>query len=316
MKRLGVIAGIFATALVLGAITATSASANLPLTCYEVSEFKAKVHAGNFIKRPCNAANEGRRLEEPFVLAEPVKKITGDLWCAKITQTPIKQSETGNFSDAACTKPHENGEYIEVEVTLPDISLALEAEKYPAVAAGELKSADTLETIIGEKIEGTLVKLTLELKELSALGAYTAIFTGVKQKTLPCKTTGASKEEVVNPGEFHLVLSASGTLQLLFLPTGFTFECGEPAKVKVKVKGKAVASVKAALEEEITTLGGILEGTKGKQNLTSYLGGNDELVEKAFLESNFGLGYEQSMESVTGELTLKLEGGKMIEIDG
>jgi hypothetical protein len=198
---------------------------------------------------------------------------------------------------------------------LPDLS-QLAGEAYPAKLEGEEKSADILETISGSKVTGTSVSLTLELAELSALGAFTAAFRGVKEKTNPCSTSGDAKEVVLVHGEYHIVLLVGGaSYGIVFLVGGFTIECGEPVKTKIKVKGDAIASLpKPEIGTDVTELGGVLEGSKGKNNITEYLNNGGTAV-KGILESNFGLGYEQSMEEITGELKLKVLNGKMIVIE-
>jgi hypothetical protein len=199
--------------------------------------------------------------------------------------------------------------------SLPDISL-LSGEKFPVDLHGTLVSKDILETaVLGEKLEGTLVLLLLLLTELSALGNFIAVFTGVKEKTNPCKTSGATKEEAVTTGEWHLVLLVGGTKYgIVFLPSSDVLECGEPTKTKIHVKGAGIAEVtKVTLGTDLTKLGGILEGSKGKDNITEYLN-NSGSATKGIIETNFGTGFEQSMMSVTGEMTLEVLNKQMIEV--
>jgi hypothetical protein len=201
-------------------------------------------------------------------------------------------------------------------MTAAAASATLPVIQQAATASGSLTSTDTLETISGSKLTGTSVELSLTNGAKTALGTYSAKFKGVKEGTQPCKTSGAAKEEVVNTGEFHLVWANSGKTEIsvLFLPTGFTIECGEPAKTKIKVKGQAVGKTSLALGTKVKTFTGTLEGKNGKNNITSYFNTSGTLVEKAFLESNFGLGYEQSDENVSGALTLTVAAGGEIEV--
>jgi hypothetical protein len=195
---------------------------------------------------------------------------------------------------------------------LPDLSL-LSGEAFPVTMEGSLTSKDLLETaVLGEKLEGTKVTLKLELAELSALGKFTAVFVGVKEKTNPCKSTSGAKEEVATSGEFHIVLLVGGaSYGIVFLPSSVLIECGEPAKTKIHVKGAAVGSTTLATGADFTETKGTLEGSKGKNNITEYLNSSGTAT-KGILESNFGTGFEQSMESVTGAITLKVVGTKML----
>jgi hypothetical protein len=203
---------------------------------------------------------------------------------------------------------------VSASASLPDVSL-LSGEKFPVDLHGTLVSADSLATVGGSELTGTLVLLLLLLTELSALGEFIAEFTGVKEKTNPCKTSGAASGTVVTKGEWHLVLLVGGaSYGIVFLPSSVVIECGEPAKTKIHVKGAAVALVtKLKVGEDQTEIGGVLEGSKGKNNITEYLNSSGTAT-KGTLESNFGLGFEQSDENVTGEITLKVLNEKMIVV--
>jgi hypothetical protein len=205
---------------------------------------------------------------------------------------------------------------VSASASLPDVSL-LPEEKFPVDLHGTLVSKDVLETaVLGEKLTGTLVVLLLLLAELSALGNFIAVFTGVKEKTLPCKTAGAATETVETKGEWHLVLLVGGTKYgIVFLPSSVVIACGEPEKTKIHVRGAAVAEVtKLELGKDQTKLGGILEGSKGKNNITEYLNSSGTAT-KGILESNFGAGFEQSDESVEGEIVLEVLNKQMIKVE-
>lgn len=102
------------------------------------------------------------------MLALPEKWITGTLWCAKLTPYATgKDSETGSFSNNGCTTAKENGEYIEVEVTLTQFTLETNAKSEQKVTStfvnpgkglleGEITSTElTSEMAPTSKKEGT-----------------------------------------------------------------------------------------------------------------------------------------------------------------
>ncbi|MFI4985143.1 MAG: hypothetical protein ACHQAV_04040 [Solirubrobacterales bacterium] len=192
---------------------------------------------------------------------------------------------------------------------LPDISITL-GGSYPLQLhfADNGKTSWKLETTGGSKLEGKGLSLLLSVAELSALGKFEAIILGVKDNKTACNSKGAKTEEVLTKGTFHIVFTPS-VAGLLFLVEEVEIECG---KVKVKVRGSAIASLNAA-EGEITEVGDKLEGAKGKNALETYL--NDEGKEvKGIIEANFGTGFVQADEAFGEEVKLAAVESKMFEL--
>jgi hypothetical protein len=116
IRRIGITGIVSVAAFVLSAVAATSASANLPLKCYEVSEFKAGTQAGNWKNAACT--EEVTKLTGQWAEAELVTFVEKSLWCAKLTPY-AGNSETGTWATNKCKiegGKKSNGEYIEVNV--------------------------------------------------------------------------------------------------------------------------------------------------------------------------------------------------------
>jgi hypothetical protein len=299
--------------LMLSALTAVSASAAPPLGCYLVET----ILTGNYMKNVGGKCTEKLAvLTSEWVEALPVKRIEKNLWCAEIDK--FTENETGTFEDSACTKAKRNGKFIIVLVELPSI-LYLPGETGESELKGESKTAATeLGSVSGSKLtgEGYLIQLFITA-DMQQLGNAEVLFTKVLLAGKLCKTEGDSEGLVlINNAEWHLVLSPTGSLRILVLVPEFVITCGT---VKIKVRGSALSSAEPFGKEVLTTeefsgtqLCIFKEGKNtGKAELTEYL--NDEgATVKAKLESNFGLGFEESCEQIAEKI--KLKPTKMLEI--
>ena len=203
--------------------------------------------------------------------------------------------------------------------TLPDVSIAL-GGTYPLHGEGSLPTAQTsLSTAGGSVLTGTGVSLLVLTNELSALGTFSATFTGVKRSaTEECHSVGDAAGVVLVAGEAHAVLGPGGTKKLgysLFLLTGLEVIC---AALNIEVRGSALAS--AALNgevetEEYETARGRLEGEKGKQKFSEYFNDGGTIV-KTKLESEAGAGFTASALNVAGEYILTTLNSKMYTVTG
>ena len=201
--------------------------------------------------------------------------------------------------------------------TLPDLSLTLSGT-YPVHAQGTLPGAETkLGSATGIPLEGKGVTLLLLATGLSSLGTFTSTFTKVK---IPageeCETTGAGKGNVISSGEYHIVpLNTTGTIGLLFLVTQFLIDCPKNTFV---IKGNLISSINAGTEnQELTTFGGVLEGSKGKQTISEYINDTGSKIKaKLEVEVNKSGEFVGADENVVGELPLEVLGSKMIVITG
>ena len=196
---------------------------------------------------------------------------------------------------------------------LPDLSL-LPGGTFPMTALGEGAGETKLETASGGLLVGKGFKLSLTAKELSALGTYEAVFTNVKEKTLPCKSPGAAKEEVkVTGNEYHLTWLEVKKVMVNFLVGELKIECGEPAKIKITISGQAIGGTTIEKGKEVETTGfkGNLKcKAAGVQELKLYqtdaqeAAGKGEMTE-GFLLANFGSGNSKACENVAEEVTIK-----------
>jgi hypothetical protein len=189
-------------------------------------------------------------------------------------------------------------------VTLPSITFLPGGTSAEAVAKST--AATSLETVVGSKLVGSGVNVTLATKG-GANGTYVSTFKGVKEGTNACKTGTEAAETVVIKGEYHLVTISEAPLVIgvWFLVPATTIACGtveKPEKVKIKVEGSALSSFTGELNKDVTTFGGSLKGSKGKPEKTAFLNDAGE-TKNAELKSNFGLGAEASDENVAEALT-------------
>ena len=200
--------------------------------------------------------------------------------------------------------------------TLPDISVTL-GGAYPLVTEGNLTAAKTsLGSASGITLEGTGVTLLLKTAELSASGAFTSTFTKVAFGTKKCLTSGQAAGTVVIPGTYDVVpLNTTGTIGLLYLLTATTITCEGN---EVAVKGDVISSINAGTEsQELTSLSGKLEGSKGKQTISEFINDNGSKVKaKLEAETNKSGEFVASDENVNEELKLAVTGSKMLVITG
>jgi hypothetical protein len=197
---------------------------------------------------------------------------------------------------------------------LPDLHV-LEGETYPVTATAEnTKVATNLSTAVS-KLGGVGFTAKISCKELTSLCTYEAIFKGVKEGKLVCKSGTEVGETVKVTGELHLVEIKLSPLTLgaLFLVPAFEVLCGStenPDKVKIKIEGAILGAVGVAAGTDVTTFTVTIKGEKGKQELTKYF--NDEEKEvAASLKANFGLGFEAADENVAEAVTFNTS--KMVD---
>ena len=196
-------------------------------------------------------------------------------------------------------------------VTLPSVLFL--AGKTSATAKATSGSTSSLETIVGSKLTGKGLEVSLTTTTAgSALGTYVTLFKEVAEGTNKCKTGTLAAGNVEIKGEFHLVTLSETPLEMgvLFLVPATTILCGtteKPEKVKIKVEGSALSSFSGTLNSEIKEFSGTLLATKGKPSKTAYLNDAGEKL-NASLKSNFGLGLEESAENVTEPIKFTSEG--------
>jgi hypothetical protein len=318
MIRRASIAGLgLVVVLMLSALTAASASAFPPLGCYLVENFSVLVRAGNYMKNVGGKCTEKLAvLSSEWVEVLPIKHLEKNLWCAEIDN--FKENETGNFENTGCTEVKLHGKFIKIVVELPSI-LYLPGETGESELKGESNTAKTeLASVSGSTLKGVgyLIQLFIT-KDMQQLGKAEVLFTKVTVGLTECKTEGDELGLIlINNAEWHLVLSPRGVLQILVLVPEFTITCGTQ---KIKVKGGTLATAEPFGKEVLTTeefsgaqLCAFKEGKNtGKAELTEYLNEEGETA-KTKLESNFGLGFEESCEQIEGKI--KLKPTKMLEI--
>src|ERR1700733_11366684 len=114
--------------------------------------------------------------------------------------------------------------------SLPDISITLSGT-YPLHIESTRPNAKTsITTAAGVELEGTGLKQLVLVKELSALGTFTVVFSNVhlpNQAGKECNSEGDAKGVVLMTGEFHLVpfRLTPPELGILHLITTFIVKC-------------------------------------------------------------------------------------------
>jgi hypothetical protein len=123
---------------------------------------------------------------------------------------------------------------------------------------------------------------------------------------------------VLTSGSFHLVYTSLSPLRLgeLFLPHEVAIECG---KLKTNVKGDLIGSVKLGTalseeEEDLTELGGVISGAKGKQSIKFFYNDEGKSVEAKLLSSVSGGTFKEVNEVVEGEVKTKALKGRMFRV--
>jgi len=300
MKRLSITTlGIVAALALIGAVPASSSAA---FHCV-----KAKAgEPSSWENLRCTAPGAGSLA---LIEVPPMPMPLGNgVLCAK-----VKPGEPGTWKDNACTEAGGTKEYIKI-VPLLLISLEL-GGSYPLHLQGSHSTAATsLGTASGVTLKGEGVTIALSTKESSSLGTFTSTFAKVEAEGEKCKTGTEPAGTVVSTGEFEIVaLNAEGTLGVLYLPSGFEVTCGA---LKVKLRGGLIATLKSGEEaEELTSIGGTLEGTAGKQDISEYLNDNGTKV-TVKLESNAGLEFVKADENIAGEVTLTALENDMFAVTG
>jgi hypothetical protein len=320
LKRIGATGVVLVAVLALsGLMISASASASDVFGCYKVSEFVKEAKGGQYENSECLGEPTKKLLAGEWILAEPLFKTSGDLWCALINlELPGGfRGNDGYFKDPLCKEKNtvaNESNYTEVIVPgLPDISVTL-GGTYPVHLQGSLASASTgLETSSGSVLKGTGVTLLLLTTELSALGTFNADFTSVENvEKIKCHSGGDAAGVVLLGGEFHLVLSPQN-LGILFLVSEFEVEC--PGGVNVLLRGNVLGGLTGigGQSTELTSVGGVVEGSKGKQNISEYFNAGGTKI-KAKLEAEAGTGFTAASENVSGTVTLSVLGSQMIVI--
>jgi hypothetical protein len=321
LKRIGATAVALVSMLALGGFAmSASASATDVFGCYKISQFVVNEKGGQYKEAGCLGEPTKKLLEGEWILAEPLFKTSGNLWCALINlELPGGfRGNDGFFKDPLCKEKNtvaNESDYTEIILPgLPDISVTLTGGKYPVHAVGSLATAvTTLSSASGAVLGGNGVTLLLLTTELSGLGTFTADFTNVNNPNNKenCHSTGDVSGVVLLGGEFHLVLSPNN-LGILFLVSEFEITCGS---LSLLVRGNLLGGLTNIGGEanELTGVGGVLEGKEGKQNISEYFNDGGTKV-KAKLETEAGAGFVASAENVTGELVLSVLGSQMIVI--
>jgi hypothetical protein len=198
-----------------------------------------------------------------------------------------------------------------------DVSL-LPGEKYPLSVqlSDDGKTPTQLEATNGNTLAGKGVSLSLKLSELGSSGTFESILLNVAKSSTKCSTSGAAEGEVKTKGEWHLVPITTAPLVpgIAFLFEEVKITCG---KVKVNVKGCALAASDAAEGKDVTSTKVTLGGSKGKATNREYVNAKSEKV-KCILESNFGTGFLESDQVVNEgkEVALEALEKKMIKFVG
>jgi hypothetical protein len=153
--------------------------------------------------------------------------------------------------------------------------------------------------------------------ELSALGTFSASFTNIDQGSIKCNSTGDASGVILADGEFRLVPTSLSPLNVgaLLLLSEIEAEC--PGGDDILIQGNLLTGVTNIGSEgtELTNLGGVLLGEKGKQQLSEYYNDGGTKV-KTKLEAEAGAGFVAASEQIEKELTLQVLGSKMLVITG
>jgi hypothetical protein len=216
------------------------------------------------------------------------------------------------------------------------ISMASSAFALPSVEATSQGSGTSLYPLhlevtiltIGTALEGTSgafltgegILLLLLTGEASSLGTFEALFLKVEESGTACHSKGDQEGEVLTGGSFHIVWTSLSPLRLgeLFLPGEVEITCG---KVVTKVKGDVLSSLKLGSEKteeetELTQVGGLLSGSKGKQSIKFFYNDAKESVEAKLLSSISGGTFKESDEVVKGEVVTPALQQKKFKIIG
>jgi len=294
------------------AFAPASASANLPAGCYKSQKEEAGGNTGNYKNSTCTEA--GAALKDEYVLAEPLGKITGETWCAKLTTS----TKTGLYSNSGCTTQQENGEYTDIVIpesktSLPDLSVALGAS-YPLKLQVKATTAGTKLSTPAEVLKGHGFLLTLIGNELSSLGTYEALFKEVTDESdESCKSTSDALGEVLMSGTYHIVYTSMSPLEFgtLYLVLPFEIECGAE---KLKIEGLVLSSLKASAGE-ITSVSGVLQDNgEGKPELTRYYNDGGTVVKAKLTVKASGGTAKEGAEEIEEAVTAEAQEGKMFEI--
>jgi hypothetical protein len=279
-----------------------------PLGCYKAQDDEFGV-TGNYKNAACT--EKTAVLKGEYVLVEPLLFIKGVLWCAKMNPV-VGPPGTGRYENATCTKKQEDGEFTEVIVpgSLPDIEVTSKGtgtSLYPLHLEVTILTIDTaLEGVSGALLTGEGILLLLLTGEATSLGTFEALFLKVEESGTACHSKGDKEGEVLTGGSFHIVWTSLSPLRLgeLFLPGELEITCG---KVVTKVKGDVLSSLKlgsekAEEETELTQIGGLLSGSKGKQSIKFFYNDEGKVVEAKLLSSVSGGVFKETNEVVRGEV--------------
>ncbi len=324
IKLFGVASGLaVVAALALSGFVASS-SANLVLTCYKVSKFEKEKRAGNFKDPECK--EEVKKLTGEYVLAEPLAKTVEYLWCAEITQTPVLESETGNFENNKCEGAKKDSDFIEVNVE-PTKVLPLPSTTSPLSLKGK-GGKGVLLTVGKEGKEGSEVKCekTAGTGSFTSanLGEFTTTFEGCKAKvpiigTAPCTGEGDEKEKILLKGEVHYwlaLLSGKLVAALVFLFKELHFTCEALGqKQLILVKGCAAALAEPVETLTKTTKDVFKEEKSGVSDIREVLPQETTKEIKCITETNVNAGgFIESAQTGTIENEEFKQGGKAVEV--
>ena len=200
---------------------------------------------------------------------------------------------------------------------LPDVALTLSGT-YPIHMQGSRSVTFFWSTAAGNFAQGSGVTLLLLSTALSGLGTFTYTFTSFTAfGSRDCRTFGLVFGVVVISGEYHVVpLNTTGSVGLLFLVPKTTIECEGPNEIVLQ--GSAISSISAGTEnQELTSVGGKLEGSKGKSTISEFINDTGSKIKaKLEVEINRSGEFLNSAVNINEELILGVLGSKMVVVTG
>ena len=292
------------TAFALPHVAVTLVNNEKWLACYEVSEFKVNEKAGWYTNNNCTV--KGNKLEGRFELSTPSLFITGStsLWCAWFDVLP----QSGHYNTSLCKLGSGNTEID---------GLYDEINAYPLLLSYENTTLTTeLETTAGSLLQGRGLKTLSVGSESPASGTFRTDFSGVRDGTKKCMSTGDAVEVVLVEGSFHLVYTDLSPLLMgtLGLINEVTIECeGTNSTVKGSILSSLIAEGNT-LTELTSVSGQLLRGASaGKPKIEEYYNDAGTKV-KAKLETTTGGSTKESNMIVEGTPVFSALGGKMFVI--
>jgi hypothetical protein len=204
-------------------------------------------------------------------------------------------------------------------LALPDSAVTL-GGAYPVHSRGSLATSEVaIGAASGVTLFGTGVTLLLLATELSELGTFAADFTNVKSPIVEerhCRTEGAPEGVVLSRGNAALVFTNLSPLTLGLLALIEVMEVVCPSLI-ILLRGSIIGGFSSIGSEasELTSLGAVLLGATGKQEISEYYNSTGTKV-KVRLEQEFGQGFVATDVDVAKELKLEVLGSQMVIVTG